>query len=150
MWKRDQVVCRRIRRPLRVSIDFGFYPKLFPHYFSNLIGPICIGILPTRRLRIWHLVANLHVSVWDVTCMEHCIGHLSSNLRTTKLLSADWLSSELLSKIHWLVGNPLTLEPGIDLPLLEPCSLVTLLGRLWKGLLSKPSIISVHRHRCCR
>ena len=139
----------------RVSVDFGFYPKLLPHYFSDLISPIRIGILPMGRLRFWCLVANLHVSVRDVIGTEYRIDHLPSNLRTTKLLSTDLLPSELLSpellsEIYWLVGNPLTLEPRIDLSLLEPCSLVTLLGRLWKDLLSKPSIISVHRHRRCR
>ena len=43
MWKRDQIIRGRIRCPIRISVDFGFYPKLFPHYFSNLIGPIRIG-----------------------------------------------------------------------------------------------------------
>ena len=79
-----------------MSDKFGFYPKLFPHYFSNFIGPICIGILPMRRLRVRHLVASLHVSVWGMICTEHWVDHLTSNLWTTKLLPANLLSADLL------------------------------------------------------
>jgi len=84
--------------------------------------------------------------------MEHQVGQLAANLLTTdlltakllpaNLLSADLLSTDLLPEIHWLVGQSLILEPRVDL--------MTLLGRLWKDLLPKPSIISVHRHRPCR
>jgi len=49
--------------------------------------------------------------------MEHWVNHLATHLLTTKLLpadllSADLLSADLLSKIHWLVGQSLILEPG--------------------------------------
>ena len=145
MWKRDQIICGRIRCPIRVGVDFGFYPKLVSHHFSNLIGPISIGILPMRRLRIRHLLVSFHVSMRCTICMKHWINHLAPILRTTKLLP-----SNLLPEIHWLVGDPQILEPGIDLPLVEPCSLMIRLGRLRKDLLPKPSIISVHRHRPCR
>jgi hypothetical protein len=36
-------------------------------------------------------------------------------------------STRAAAKIYWLVGHSLTLEPGINLPLLEPRSLITLL-----------------------
>ena len=155
MWKWDQIICGRIRCPVRVSVDFGFYPKTVSHYFSNLIGPISIGILPMGWLRIRHLLVSFHVSVRRTICMKYWVNHLAPNLRTTKLLptnllSANLLSVDLLSKIHWLARHPLIREPGIDLSLLEPCSLMTRLGRLRKDLLPKPSIISIHRHRSCR
>jgi len=82
--------------------------------------------------------------------MEHWVNHLAAHLLTTKLLSTDLLSTDLLPKIHWLVGQTLIMEPGVDLALLEPCSLMILLGRLRKDLLPKPSTISVHRHGPCR
>jgi len=70
--------------------------------------------------------------------MEHWVNHLSTHLLTTKLLpanlqSADLLSADLLSEIHRLIGQPLVLEPGIDLALLKPRSLMILLGHLWKN-----------------
>ena len=89
-------------------------------------------------------VCSVHI------CTEHWIDYLASHLWTTKLLPANLLSADLLPEIHWLVRDPLILESGIDLSLLEPCSLVILLGHLQKDLLPKPSIISVHRHRPCR
>ena len=100
-----------------------------------------------RRLRIRHLLVSFYVSVRCTICMEHRVGQLAANLLTTdlltaKLLLANLLSADLLPKIHWLVGQSLILEPRVDL--------MTLLGRLWKDLLPKPSIISVHRHRPCR
>jgi len=130
---------------------------LIPHYFSNLIGPISIGILP---LRIWRLLVSFHVSVRRMICIEHWINNLSPNLRTTELLSTNLLSadllasqtltselltSDLLAVIHRLIDWPLGLKPRIDLALLEPCSLMIRLGCLRKVLLPKPSIISVHR-----
>jgi len=82
--------------------------------------------------------------------MKHWVNDLTPNMRTTKLLPANLLSADLLSNIHRLVGDSLILEPGIDLALLEPCSLMTLLECLWKDLLPKPSVISIHWHRTCR
>jgi len=75
---------------------------------------------------------------------------MATHLLTTKLLPADLLYSDLLPKIHQLVGQPFVLESGIDLALLKPGSLMILLGHLRKDLLPKPSTISVHRHRPCR
>ena len=132
------------------KVDFGFYPKFVPHHFSDLIGPISISILPMRRLRIGRLLVGFHVSMRRTICMEHRVNHLAPNLWTTKLLPANLLSADVVPKIHWLVGNPLILKPRIDLALLEPCSLMTLLGHLRKNLLPKPSIISIHRHWSCR
>ena len=68
MWKRDQIIRGRIRCPIRVSVNFGFYPELVSHHFSNLIGPISIGILPMRWLRIRYLLVSFHVSVWRTIC----------------------------------------------------------------------------------
>jgi hypothetical protein len=82
--------------------------------------------------------------------MEYRVNHLATHLLTTKLLPADLLSTDLLPKIHQLVGQPLVLESEIDLALLKPGSLMILLEHLWKDLLPKPSTISVHRHRPCR
>jgi len=82
--------------------------------------------------------------------MEYWVCHLTTNLLTIDLLTAKLLPADLLPKIHWLVGQPLILEPGVDLALLEPCSLMMLLGHLWKDLLLRPSTIGVHRHRACR
>jgi len=82
--------------------------------------------------------------------MEHWVNHLATNLLTTKLLTTNLLSADLLPKIHWLVGQSLILEPGVDLALLKPCSLMILLGHFWKNLLLKPSTISIHRRRTCR
>ena len=64
--------------------------------------------------------------------MKHWVNHLATNLLTTKLLTTNLLSANLLPKIHWLVRQPLILEPGVDLALLEPYSLMILLGHLWK------------------
>ena len=141
---------QEVQHPIRVSVDFWFYPKLVSHYFSNLIGPIRIGILPMGWLWIWHLLVSLHVSVWCMICMEHWVDYMASYLWTTKLLPANLLSTDLLPEIHWLIRESQILESEIDLSLLEPCSLVTLLGHLWKDLLPKPSTIRIHRHRSCR
>ena len=113
IWKWNQIVCRRIRCPIRVGVDFGFYPKLVSYYFSNLIGPISIDILPMGWLWIWHLLIHFHVSLRHTICMEHGV---------------DCLTTKLLSKIHRLVRQPLILEPGVDLALLKPYSLMILLG----------------------
>ena len=86
-----------------------------------------------RRLRIWHLLVSFHVSVRCAICMEHWVNHLATHLLTTKLLPANLLSADLLSKIHWLVGWSLIMEPRVDLALLEPCSLMILLGHLWEN-----------------
>jgi len=82
--------------------------------------------------------------------MEHRVNHLATHLLTTKLLSADLLSADLPPKIHWLVGQSLILERGVDLALLKPCSLMVLLGHVWKDLLLGPSTISIHWHRAGR
>ena len=117
IWKWNQVICRRIWCPIRVSIDFGFYPELVSHYFNYLIGPVGIGILPMRWLRIWHLLICFHVSLGCTICMEHGVDHLTTNL---------------LTEVHRLVGEPLILKPRLDLSLLKPCSLMILLMHLWK------------------
>ena len=117
-----------------------------------------------RWLQIWRLLVSFHVSVRCAICIEHWINNLSPYLRTTELLYADLrsadllasqmltsklLTSDLLSMIHRLIDCPLVLEPGIDLALLEPCSLMIRLGHLWKDFMPKPSTISIHRHRSC-
>jgi len=117
------------------KVDFGFYPKLIPHYFSYLIGPISIGILPMRRLWIWRLLINLDMSLRRTIWMEHGV---------------DSLTTKLLTKIHWLVDHPLILEPRLDLALLKPYSLMILLRHLWKDLLPCPSIVGIRRHKPCR
>ena len=113
-----------------------------------------------RRLRIWHLLIDLHVSVRCAVCMEHWVNHLATNLLTadlltiklltTKLLTTDLLTTNLLAEIHRLIDQPLILEPRVDLALLKPCSLMILLGHLWKDLLPCPTTISIHWHRPCR
>ena len=108
-----------------------------------------------RRLRIWHLLIGFHVSVRCAVCMEHWVNHLATNLLTadlltTKLLTTDLLTTNLLAENHRLIDHPLILEPRVDLALLNPYSLMILLGHLWKDLLPYPSTISIHRHRPCR
>jgi len=49
--------------------------------------------------------------------MEHWINHLTTNL---------------LTKIHRLVDQPLILKPRLDLALFKPYSLMILLRHLWK------------------
>jgi len=82
--------------------------------------------------------------------MEYRVNHLATYLLTTKLLPVDLLSTNLLPKIHQLVGQPMVLESGIDLVLLKLGNLMILLEHLQKDLLPKPSTISVHWHRPCR
>jgi len=92
--------------------------------------------------------------------MEHWVNHLATNVLTTKLLTTkllttdlqttDLLTTNLLAEIHRLIDQPLVLESRVDLALLKPCSLMILLGHLWKNLLLRPSTISIHRHRTCR
>ena len=102
-------------------------------------------------LWIQHLLVSLHVSVRRTICMKHWVNHLAPNLWTTKLLPANLLSAaDLLPKIHRLVEHSLILEPEMDLALLEPYSLMTLLGCLRNDLLPKPSTISIHQHRSGR
>ena len=132
IWKWNQIICWRIRRLIRVSVDFGFYPKLVSHYFSNLIGPISIGILPMGWLWIWHLLMCFHVSLRCTIYMEHGVGHLTTSL---------------LTKIHRLVNQSLILKTRLNLSLLEPYSLMILLRHLWKDWLPYPSIVSIHRHK---
>ena len=96
---------------------------------------------------------------------EHWVNHLPTHLLTTKLLPADLLTTmmlttkllttdllttNMLAEIHRLIDQPMVLESRIDLALLKPYSLMILLGHLWKNLLSRPSTISIHRHRTCR
>jgi len=60
------------------------------------------------------------------------------------------LTTNLLTKIHRLVNQPLILKPRLDWSLLKPYSLMILLRHLWKEKLPNPSTISIHRHRPCR
>jgi len=59
--------------------------------------------------------------------MEYWINHLSTNLLTIDLLTTNLLTTKLLTKIHRLVGQPLILEPRLDLTLLK-----SMLRHLWK------------------
>ena len=91
-----------------------------------------------KQLRIWHVLVGFHVSVRCTICIEHRVNHLATNQLTTELLAPHMLTtklltSDLLAVIHWLIGCPLVLEPGIDLALLKPYSLMILLGHLWKN-----------------
>ena len=70
-----------------------------------------------RRLWMWHLLICFHVSLRCTIYMEHRVNHLTSNL---------------LTKIHRLIDQPLILKPGLDLALLKPYSLMILLRHLWK------------------
>jgi len=86
-----------------------------------------------RQLRIRHLLESFHVSMRRMICMEHWVNYLATHLLATKLLPADLLSAnllsaDLLSEIHRLVGQSLIVEPGVDLALLKPYSLMILLG----------------------
>ena len=111
-------------------------------------------------LRMWDLLICFHVSMWCAICMEHWVNHLATNLLTTdllttnmltsKLLTTDLLTTNLLAEIHRLINQPLVLESRVDLALLKPYSLMILLRHLWKDLLPRPSIISIHRHRTYR
>jgi len=49
--------------------------------------------------------------------MEHGVDHLTTNL---------------LTEVHPLVGQPLILKPRLDFSLLKPWSLMILLMHLWK------------------
>jgi len=135
--KWNHVIRRRIRCPIRVSVDFGFYPKLVSHHLNYLIGPISIGILPMGWLWIWHLLISFHVSLWCAIYMEHWISH-------------RLLTTNLVSKIRWLVDQPLILKSGLHRSLLKRHSLIILVRHLWKDKLSRPSIVNVHRRRPCR
>ena len=64
--------------------------------------------------------------------MEHWVNHLTTNLLTANLLTTNLLAINLLAKIHLLVGQPLVLEPRLDLALLKPWNLMILLKHLWK------------------
>jgi len=75
---------------------------------------------------------------------------LTTKMLTTKLLTTDLLTTNLLAEIHRLIDQPLVLESRVDLALLKTCSLMILLGYLWKNLLLRPSTISIHRHKTCR
>jgi len=127
-------ICRRIRCPIRVSVDFGFNPKLVSHHLSYLIGPISIGILPMNWLWIWHLLISFHVSLWCTISREHWISHCL-------------LTTNLLTKIHRLVDQPLILKSRLHWSLLKSHSLMILLRHLWKDKLPCPSIIDIHRCR---
>ena len=135
--KRDRVIRRRIQCPIRVSIDFGLYPKLILHYFSYFIGPISIGILPMCKLRFWCLLISFHVSLMCTISREHGIGH-------------SLLTNVLLSKIHRLIYWSLILKTKLHLPLLESRSLMIPLSHLRKDELLCPSVVHIHRRRTCR
>jgi len=74
--------------------------------------------------------------------MEHWVNHLTTHLLTTNLsatnllatdlLTTNLVATDLLAKIHLLVGQPLILEPRLDLALLKPWNLMILLKHLWK------------------
>ena len=120
-----------------------------------IISPISIDILPMRRLWKWHLLMGFHVPVRCTICMVHWVNHLAANLLTadlltTKMWTTKLLTTDLLAEIHRLIDQPLVLESRVDLALLEPYSLMILLGHLWKNLLPRPSTISIHLHRTCR
>ena len=123
IWKWNQIICRRIRCPIRISIDLGLYPKLISHYFSYLIGPIGIGILPMWGLRFRHLLISFHMPLRRTISMEHSVGH-------------SLLATNLLSNVHWLISRSLILKTNLHLSLLESCSLMILLSHLWEDQLS--------------
>jgi len=137
IWERNYVICRRIQCLIRICVDFGFYPKLISHHLSYLIVPIGIGILPMSGLWIWHLLINFHVSLWCTISRKHSVSHCL-------------LTTNLLSKIHWLINQPLILKPRLHWSLLKSHSLMILLKHLWKDKLPYPSIVNIHRCRPCR
>jgi len=126
-----------VRCPIRISIDLGLYPKLFSHYFSYLIGPIGIGILPIWGLMFRHLLISLHMPLRCTISREHGIGH-------------RLLATNLLSKIHRLIGWSLILKTILHLSLLESYSLMIMLYRLWKHKLPCPPIVGIHQRGPCR
>jgi len=125
------------RCPIRVSVDIGFYPKLISHHLSYFISPISIGILPMGGFWIWHLLISFHVSLWCTISREHGIGH-------------RLLTTNLLTKIHRLVDQPLILKSRLHWSLVKSHFLMILLGHLWEDILPCPSIINVHRRRSYR
>ena len=126
-----------IRCPIRISVDLRFYPKLISHNFCYLIGRIGIGILPMCGMMFWHLLIRFHMSLLYTVSKKHNIGH-------------GLLATNLLSKIHRLIGWSLILKTDLHLSLLESHSLMILLCRMWKDKLSCPSIVSIHWRRSCR
>ena len=117
--------------------DLWFYCKLIPHNFCYLIGLMGIGILPMCGLRFWHLLISFHVSLRCTFSRKHNIGQ-------------SLLATNLLSKIHRLIGWSLILKTNLHLSLLESCSLMILLCHMWKDKLPCPSVVSIHRRRACR
>ena len=135
--KWNQIICKRIRCPIRISVDLQFYSKLIPHNLCFLIGPIGIGILPMCGLKFWHLLRSFHVSLRCTFSRKHNISH-------------SMLATNLLSEIHQLIGRSLILKTDLHLSLLESRSLMILLCHMWEDKLSCPSIVSIHRRRSYR
>ena len=137
IWKWDQIVCRGIWCPIRISINLRFYSELISHSFDYFISPIGIGILPMWGLKFWHLLISLHVSLRCTISREHGIDH-------------RLLATNLLSKIHRLIGWSLILKTNLHLSLLESRSLMILLCHLLKDKLPCLTIVGIHQRRPCR
>ena len=137
IWERNQIIRRRIWRPIGVSIDLRFYSELVCDDLRYLIDPIGIDILPMCGLRVWHLLISFHVPLRCTISREHSISH-------------HLLATHLLSNIHWLVDQPLILKSRLHWSLLKSHSLMILPRHLWINKLPCPSDINIHRRRPCR